>query len=144
MWAAGGGVQLDSQALRLCWASRSSALHDTVPTKFCTHLWATHLQIAIIHTHGPKPETALCVADFIRAREVDVSANRDAVLAHIPDLIRDCRLQNMPWLDICLRLAASAVAADGGSMYQRVQRLHASLCPGVCWMPQEAGGHAVS
>lgn len=99
-------------------------------------------EVAIIHTHGPKPTTALCVIDYIKKNQVPVHVDRDSVLPHVPELVRRCEMANLPWLDVVLKLIASAAVADGGRMYQRVLQLHAELCPGACWMEELGSGGA--
>lgn len=90
-------------------------------------------QVSIIHTHGPKPSTSLCVIDFIARHNIPVRTNRDLVVGHLQQILQECKLGDIPWLDVVVRLIASAAAADGGQMFQRVQHLQDTLCPGKCW-----------
>ncbi|KAI7846312.1 hypothetical protein COHA_000149 [Chlorella ohadii] len=92
--------------------------------------------VAIVHTHGPKPELSLCVIEYLQ-RNVKKRLGWEPkhVLHRKNDIVQECGVQVAMYLDELLQIMAGAFKADEGAMYRWVLREHNRLCPDTCWLP---------
>ncbi|GBF93900.1 hypothetical protein Rsub_06899 [Raphidocelis subcapitata] len=93
-------------------------------------------KVAIVHTHGPKPNMTLCVVDYLSG----VVKNKAAwfpndVLQFKQGIVDACNIHVALYLNEVLKIMAGAFKADGGAMYRWVLAEHQRLCPDACWLP---------
>ncbi|KAI7846309.1 hypothetical protein COHA_000146 [Chlorella ohadii] len=96
--------------------------------------------VAIVHTHGPKPELALCVIEYLQRNvKKRLGWAPKHVLHRKKEIVQECNIQEKAtvFVDALLQIAAGAFKADEGAMYRWVLREHMRLCPGACWLPDK-------
>lgn len=95
--------------------------------------------VFIVHTHGPKPQVALCGIEYLgQIVKQRLRWNPRNVFHLKPGMIEHCGMQDAVFLNAVLQVIAGAFKADNGAMYRWVIQEQERLCPGMCWEAQSS------